>query len=296
MMNFITSNYWIYLTLVGIIGLAVGSFLNVIIHRLPIMIEEQWREECLETLADEYRPALQKPKRKLTLAAPGSHCPHCMVKLSFWHNIPVISYIILGGQCAYCKSEIAFRYILVELLSLAFSLIAAIQFGLSVELLFMLLLTWFLIAMTYIDFEHQTLPDILTLPLLWLGLLSSCFNLFATSHDAILGAIIGYLFYWIINALFKLIAKRDGIGQGDFKLLAAAGAWLGWQILPFIILTSSALGLVYGILMIGWRRHDRKKPIPFGPFIAIALWLGMIWGFDFTQSYLHLFGITWSNV
>lgn len=296
MINEITSNFWLYISLVAILGLLVGSFLNVVIHRLPIMIKQRWREECLETLAEEANEEIEQEKRRFSLAFPPSHCPECLVRLSVWHNIPIFSYVLLGGRCAHCKARIPFRYLLVELVCLLFSVIAAVQFGFSIELLFMLLLTWLLIPMTFIDFEHQIIPDGLTFTLLWLGLLSSCFNLFATTHDAILGAIFGYLFYWIVNAVFKLLTRRDGIGQGDFKLLAAAGAWLGWQLLPFVILTSSFIALIYGIFMMSFFNHERRQPIPFGPFIAIALWLGMIWGFDFTQNYLHLFGITWSNV
>lgn len=292
MTDFITSHLWVYLTLVGILGLIVGSFLNVVIYRLPIMLEEEWRKECLESLDE----ALIAKKQAYNLSYPASHCPHCFVKLSVWQNIPIFSYLFLGGRCAFCKARIPFRYLLVELLSLIFSLIAAIQFGLSFELLAMLFLTWILITMTFIDFKHQILPDLLTLPLLWLGLLASCFNLFTNSHDAILGAIIGYTFFWIVNALFKFVTEKDGIGQGDFKLLAAAGAWLGWQLLPFVILTSSFIGLGFGIILLTIRHQNRRTPIPFGPFIAFALWLGVIWGFDLTQSYLHLFGITWSNI
>lgn len=292
MIEFITAHFWAYLTLVGALGLAVGSFLNVVIHRLPIMLEKEWREQCLETTEETQNDNSQS----YNLAQPASHCPKCLVKLQIWQNIPVISYFILRGRCATCKTSIPFRYVLVELLCFVFSLIAAIQFGLSFELLAVLVLTWFLIAMTFIDFKHQILPDVLTLPLLWVGLLASCFNLFTNSHDAILGAIFGYTFFWTLNQAFKLFAKKDGMGQGDFKLLAAAGAWLGWQLLPFVILTSSILAVVFGITMIALKRQDKKIPIPFGPFIAIALWLGVIWGFDFTQSYLHLFGISWSNV
>lgn len=292
MFEFITAHFWVYLTLVGLLSLSVGSFINVVIHRLPIMLEEDWRQQCSETLNVSTPPNVSK----FNLAEPASHCPQCFVKLRFWQNIPVVSYIMLSGQCSNCKAPIPFRYLLVEILALIFSLIAAVQFGLSFELLAVLVLTWFLLAMTFIDFKHQILPDVLTFPLLWIGLFVSCFNLFTTSHDAILGVIFGYGFFWSVNQTFKLFTKKDGIGQGDFKLLAAAGAWLGWQLLPFIILTSSALALAFGITVITFKRQTRKIPIPFGPFIAIALWLGVIWGFDFTQSYLHLFGITWSNV
>ncbi len=292
MLELITAHFWVYLTLVGLLSLSVGSFINVVIHRLPMMLEDDWRQQCSETL--NVSPPPDVPK--FNLAQPASHCPQCFVKIRFWQNIPVISYIILCGQCSNCKTRIPIRYLLVETLCLLFSMIAAIQFGLSFELLAVLILTWLLLAMTFIDFKHQILPDVLTLPLLWLGLLVSCFNLFTTSHDAILGAIFGYAFFWIVNQTFKLFTKKDGIGQGDFKLLAAAGAWLGWQLLPFIILTSSILALVFGISVITFKKQSRKIPIPFGPFIAIALWLGVIWGFDLTQSYLHLFGISWSNV
>jgi len=294
MIDYIVTHAWLFITLVGILGLLVGSFLNVVIHRLPIMLERDWQQQCLEFLNKSIEE--KNESTHFSLSYPASHCPFCRTKLRIWHNIPILSYLLLGGRCADCNAKIPFRYLLVEILCCFLSAVAAYQFGISVELVAVLLLTWFLIAISFIDLEHQLLLDSLVYPLLWLGLFFSCFNLFSDSHDAILGAIIGYAFFWIIDKVFKLITKKEGIGQGDLKLLAAAGAWLGWQILPFMILTSSILGLIVGSSVLLITRKSKETPIPFGPFIAVALWLGIIWGFDLTQAYLHLFGITWSNI
>jgi leader peptidase (prepilin peptidase)/N-methyltransferase len=294
MLEFIAAHTWIYIALVILLSLIIGSFLNVIIHRLPIMLEADWRQQCVETLSE---PSVTvTPYKTFNLAYPPSHCPACMVKLSIWQNIPVVSYLVLRGRCAHCQAPIHFRYILVEILCAIFSTIAAVQFGLSVELLAVLLMTWFLLVMSFVDIQHQVLPDILTIPLLWLGLFVSCFNVLSNTHDAVLGAIMGYLFLWIVNGIFKWITKKEGIGHGDFKLLAAAGAWLGWQLLPFVVLTSSVLGLVVGGGALLIQGRSKNTPIPFGPFIALSLWLGAIWGYDLTHLYLNWFGIAWSNV
>lgn len=294
MFDYIVAHTWLLLVIIGVLGLMVGSFLNVVIHRLPIMLERDWQQQCFEFINQSVD--MKKHDDHFSLSYPASHCPFCHTKLTIWQNIPVVSYFLLGGRCATCNQKIPFRYVLVEILSCFLSVVAAYQFGVSIELVAVLLLTWFLIAISFIDLEHQLLLDTLIYPLLWLGLFFSCFNLFATSHDAILGAILGYAFFWIIDKAFKLITKKDGIGQGDLKLLAAAGAWLGWQILPFVILTSSILGLLIGSSVLIITRKSKETPIPFGPFIAIAAWLGIVWGFDITQSYLHLFGINWSNI
>jgi len=280
------------------LGLIVGSFLNVVIHRPPIMLERNWRKQCIEYL-NESRD-LDSPVTRYNLVFPASHCPSCYTRLALWQNIPVISYILLKGRCATCSEAIPIRYILVEILTVILSIVAGLEFGISYELLSVLVLTWFLITISFIDVAHQILPDLLTIPLLWLGLLFSCFNLFSNSHDAILGVILGYSFFWLIDKLFKLITHKEGIGEGDFKLLAASGAWLGWQLLPFVILFSSLLGLIFGSVLLLLRKKSQEPhsstAIPYGPFIAIAIWIGIIWGFDITQSYLQLFGITWSNV
>jgi leader peptidase (prepilin peptidase) / N-methyltransferase len=280
---------WIFLTLSGILGLIVGSFLNVVIHRLPIMLKISWRQDCLEFLNQ--TPDFADEVKCYNLARPNSHCPFCNTPIKRWHNIPVLSYLFLGGKCANCESKIPLRYLIVELLSFALSVILAWQFGLSWTFVAVLTFTWFLIAISFIDIDHQILPDSLTMPLLWIGLFISCFDVFASSHDAILGAIFGYLFFWIVDKLFKLVRRKEGIGQGDFKLIAVAGAWLGWQLLPFVILSSSIFGILIGGGWLLCRGKSHHTPIPFGPFIAIAMFIGIIWGFDITQMYLQIMGI-----
>ncbi|MEK6730758.1 MAG: A24 family peptidase [Pseudomonadota bacterium] len=289
MIDFIAANTWVFLTLVILFSLTIGSFLNVVIYRLPIILERDWQKECMEFLGKE--PEFSNDIKKYNLAHPASHCPFCNQLLTIWQNIPVISYLILGGKCAHCQNKIPLRYLIVELLSCLLAVIAAIEFGFSLSLLFVLIFTWVLVAITFIDIDHQILPDILSLSLIWLGLLASCFNLFTNSHDAILGAIFGYGSFWIIGKLFELVRHKEGIGQGDFKLLAAIGAWVGWQILPFVILTSSFLALIIGggFLLISHKSH--RTPIPFGPFIAIAGFIAIIWGFDISQYYLHAMGL-----
>ncbi|MBN1684788.1 MAG: prepilin peptidase [Gammaproteobacteria bacterium] len=293
-MFYIIFNNWVFVILVGLLGLAVGSFLNVVIHRLPKMMDRHWHQACQDYFKEGIFPSEQTAK--YNLAYPASHCPFCKHPLNYWENIPLLSYLLLGGKCAYCKANIPVRYFLVELLSCVLSIVIAVQFGPSWELISVLLLTWTLIALSFIDLEQKILPDLLTLFLLWLGLFVNCFGFFSNCHDAVLGAIFGYAFFWIIEKLFKLLTRQEGIGAGDCKLLAAIGAWVGWQILPFVILTSSALGLVVGGGALLLKGLSRKTPIPFGPFIAIAGFIAIIWGFDITQSYLQFFGIYWTNI
>ena len=294
MFEYIAAHTGLYILLVSALGLIVGSFLNVIIHRLPVMLEKNWHQQCMDYL-NQSTPA-EETITQYNLLFPTSHCPQCYAKLYLWHNIPIISYLLLKGRCSFCQAPIPLRYLLVEIISMILSVIAALEFGPSYELLAVLVLTWFLIAISFIDIEHQILPDVLTIPLLWLGLLFNCWSFFTTTHDAILGAIFGYSFFWVIDKLFKLITRQEGIGEGDFKLLAASGAWLGWQLLPFIILCSSLLGLIIGSSLLFVKKQSRKTPIPYAPFIAITIWIGAIWGFDITRDYLQLFGITWANV
>jgi len=279
----------VFLTLIGIVGLIVGSFLNVVIYRLPIMIDYIRRQDCLDFFDSKIE--IHDEVKCYNLAFPKSHCIFCDAPIKIWHNIPVLSYLILGGKCAACKSIIPLRYLIVEVLTCIFSVVIAYEFGFSWECFEVLVFSWFLIAVTFIDIDHQILPDILTLSLLWIGLLVNCFDVFTNSHDAILGAIIGYGFFWVVNTLFRLVRKKEGIGHGDFKLMAAAGAWLGWQLLPFVILCSSVLALLIGGGYLLLKGKPSSVPIPFGPFIAIAMWFGIIWGFDVTQAYLHLAGI-----
>jgi leader peptidase (prepilin peptidase) / N-methyltransferase len=275
------------ITTIFIIGLMVGSFLNVVIYRLPVMMNRDWRRDCREFLQLEPEPETSS----FNLMLPASHCPHCKTPIKVYQNIPVISYLFLGGKCSHCNTHIALRYPLIEAFTGLCSALVAWRFGYSIELLFGLLLTWNLIALSFIDIDHQLLPDTITLPLLWLGLLLSLFSLFADTTSSIIGAIAGYLSLWIVFHLFKLITGKEGMGYGDFKLLALFGAWLGWQFLPMIILLSSLVGAVIGITMVLLAKHDRSTPIPFGPYLAAAGWLALLWGDQINQFYLHTMGL-----
>ncbi len=294
MLDYIAAHNTLFLTIIFFLSLAIGSFINVVIYRLPIMLEREWKQQCLEYL--EQTPELKNEAERYNLAHPASHCPSCNTQIKAWHNIPVLSFFLLKGKCSSCKSKIPLRYLTVETLTCALSIVIAWQFGLSWTLIAALIFTWYLVVITFIDIDHLILPDSLSFTLLWMGLLFSCFNLFTDTQDAILGAIIGYSSFWIIAKLFYLVSKKEGMGYGDFKLLAAVGAWLGWQLLPLVILTSSILSVIIGSCVLIYKRKSRNTPIPFGPFIAIAAWIALIWGFDITQHYLHLFGIDWSNV
>lgn len=256
------------------LGLVVGSFLNVVIYRLPLMMERRWRQDCCELLEVEQ----EKQEEPLNLATPNSHCPKCKAAIKPWQNIPVLSYLLLRGQCANCGASISARYPILELVTGLMTLALACRFDLSLALFGAALFTWALIALTMIDIDHQLLPDDITLPLLWLGLL---FNLDATYigvSDAVLGAVIGYLSLWSIYHVFKLLTGKEGMGYGDFKLLAALGAWLGWQMLPEVILMSSLVGAICGIALMFAKRRGREVPIPFGPYLAIAGWLALLLG------------------
>ena len=273
-----------FLLSVGALGLVIGSFLNVIIHRLPIMLERQWREECQQFLAIECdKVATAEP---YNLAVPRSHCPGCGRSLGVLENIPVISYLMLRRQCAGCGVEIPVRYPVVEIITALLSVIVAWQFGATTHMVAALILTWGLIVLSVIDFDRQLLPDVITLPLLWLGLLLSIFGIFSDSNASIIGAVLGYLSLWSVFQLFRLITGKEGMGFGDFKLLAVLGAWLGWLHLPLIILLSSVVGAVVGLLMILLMGHDRRLPIPFGPYLAAAGWVALIWGDRLNALYL----------
>ncbi|GBG01948.1 type 4 prepilin-like proteins leader peptide-processing enzyme [Azospira sp. I13] len=267
----------------GFIGLTVGSFLNVVIHRLPRIMEREWQHQCAE-LRGEAPPA----KETYNLATPRSKCPHCSHPIAVWENIPVISYLLLKGRCSSCKAGISPRYPIVEFTTALLSAWTAWHFGPTLATLGALVFLWSLVALTGIDFDTQLLPDSITLPLIWLGLI---FNLFGTYTDlgsAVIGAVAGYLSLWTVYWLFKMATGKEGMGYGDFKLLAAIGAWLGWQILPMTILLSSLVGAVVGIALILLARRGRNVPIPFGPYLAAAGLLAMFWGQDLTQAYLRL--------
>ncbi len=276
-----------FLSTLGILGLLVGSFLNVVIHRLPVMLERNWRRECLEFLG---QPTEEEPNR-FDLIQPASTCPHCGHQIRAWENIPLLSFLLQKGRCTRCGTSISIRYPLVELLTALLSVAVAWHFGVTMQTLWALVLTWTLIALSFIDIDHQLLPDVITLPILWLGLFLSLFHLFTDPESAIIGAIAGYLVLWTVYQLFKLLTGKEGMGFGDFKLLALFGAWLGWQMLPMIILLSSLVGALLGITMILIQGRDRHSPIPFGPYLAIAGWIALLWGDPLNQLYLNLSGI-----
>jgi len=274
-------------------ALLIGSFLNVVIYRLPIMMFREWQEQC-EELQQSDTPTL--PEKPFNIIVPPSTCPSCGTRIAAWQNIPVISYLVLRGRCAGCQQKISARYPLVELLTAVLAAIVALHFGFTPEALMAIGLTFALVAISLIDYDHQLIPDSIVLPLLWVGLGMSLLNgavpgeaLFVPPETAIIGAIAGYLSLWIVYQVFKLVTGKEGMGHGDFKLLAALGAWLGWQSLHLIILLSAVVGAVFGIAMILFRGRDRQLPIPFGPYLAAAGWVTMLWGADIWNAYLHNF-------
>jgi len=267
-----------------VVGLTVGSFLNVVIHRLPIMLERSWKLEFQSYFANETDAAPVKAE-VYNLAKPDSTCPSCQHKIRAWENIPIISWLWLRGKCSQCKNKISIRYPLVELATGLVSLIIANHFGFSWLCLAALLFSWMLIAMTFIDIDKMLLPDQLTLPLLWQGLLLSIPGWFVNSHDALIGAAVGYLSLWSLYWAFKLLTGKEGMGYGDFKLLAALGAWVGWQYLPVIILLSSCVGAIIGIAHLYAQGKDQTNPIPFGPYLAIAGWITLLYGQDISAVY-----------
>lgn len=274
---------------VGLLGLIVGSFLNVVILRLPVMMDREWRTQCAEVL-DTPEKAPAQPER-FDLVVPRSRCPSCGHPVTALQNIPVVSYLFLRGRCAVCRTKISIRYPVVEILCGILSAAVAWHFGVGFAALGALLLTWALVALTFIDFDHQLLPDSITLPFLWLGL---AFNLFATYTDSassLIGAMAGYGALWSVYHVFKLLTGKEGMGYGDFKLLAMLGAWMGWQALPAVILISSLVGAIVGIALILLRGHDRNIPIPFGPYIATAGWITLLWGSELTDLYLQWSGL-----
>jgi leader peptidase (prepilin peptidase) / N-methyltransferase len=296
---------------VFLLGLLVGSFLNVVIYRLPIMLERQWRTQATELLSSgaassgdasagdpPAKPAPAAPER-FTLVTPRSACPHCKAPIKAWQNIPIISWLLLRGRCASCKARISARYPLVELATGILSAWVAWHFGFGWAAACGLLLTWALIALTGIDLDHQLLPDDITLPLMWAGLLaavalssSAGSAVPAAPRDAIIGAASGYISLWLVFHAFRLVTGKEGMGYGDFKLFAALGAWLGWQMLPLVILLAAATGAVLGILMIMFRGRDRSAPMPFGPYLAAAGWIAMMYGERLINGYLRASGLT----
>ncbi|WP_323884401.1 prepilin peptidase [Aeromonas hydrophila] len=277
---------WLYFSLVFLFSLMIGSFLNVVIHRLPIMLEREWQAEYLGYFNPETQP---QQEERYNLMVPRSACPHCGHAITAMENIPLLSWLWLKGRCRECQAPISARYPLVELLTALLSLVVAATFAPGWGLLAALLLTWILVALTFIDLDKMLLPDQLTLPLLWGGLLFNLAGGFAPLADAVIGAMAGYLVLWSLYWAFKLLTGKEGMGYGDFKLLAALGAWLGWQALPIVLLLSSLVGAFIGIGLILLRNHHQNKPIPFGPYLAIAGWIALLWGDTITRWYLTTF-------
>ena len=274
-------------------ALMIGSFLNGVIYRLPLMMQRDWREQCDELSKE---PAPDLPDGKFNLVVPRSRCPSCGAAIKAWQNIPVLSYLLLGAQCANCQKSISVRYPLVETLTAILAAICAWHFGFGWEALMAIGLSFALVAISLIDADHQIIPDSIVIPLLWVGLIMSLFHplagadtLFIAPQDAIVGAVAGYLSLWSVYQLFKLVTGKEGMGYGDFKLLAALGAWLGWQALPTIILMSAVVGAIIGIALIVFRGRDRQIPIPFGPYLAAAGWITMLWGEAIKNAYLDMF-------
>lgn len=280
--NALQQNSSIFITLSVIFGLMVGSFLNVVIHRLPKMMEREWHNNCLELQGKEAPEEI-----KYTLANPRSACPKCGHMISALENIPIISYLALKGKCHSCKNPIGMRYPLIEALTGVLIGMVSWKFGYSATTIFAWALTFSLIALTFIDFDTQLLPDDITLPLLWLGLLFNLNAGFTDLKSAVIGAVAGYLILWSIYWLFKLVTGKEGMGYGDFKLLAAIGAWFGWQLLPAVILLSSVLGAVIGISLIVFTKRGREVPMPFGPFLAIGGIAALFLGKELASLYLY---------
>jgi leader peptidase (prepilin peptidase)/N-methyltransferase len=295
-----------FVTVVFLFSLLVGSFLNVVIHRVPIMLEREWKVQAREILSqasnadsgDTPASAAQlAAEPKYNLVVPRSACPKCGAAITALQNVPVISYLFLRGKCAKCSARISVRYPIVELVTGLLSAAVAWRFGFTWYTFAALLLTWVLIALTVIDFDTQLLPDNMTLPLVWIGLLVSLgtmipeLQLPVDTRSSIIGAVAGYLSLWSVFHLFKWITGKEGMGYGDFKLFAALGAWLGWQMLPLIILLSAFTGAVVGISLIVFRGRDKNIPIPFGPYLATAGWIALMWGSTLVEGYLRISGI-----
>ena len=265
----------LYLIYLGVLSLLVGSFLNVVIYRLPLMLNQTWHAEC-ELLLNPKKKSPKQPTFNLFL--PRSHCPHCKKTIPFWQNIPILSFILQKGRCSFCKAPISWQYPAIELICFCLSLTAGLYFGFHLSLLYALSFIWILICLAGIDLKHQLLPDELTLGLLWLGLLANISHLFTTLPHAVLGAVTGYLILWSTMKLFYLCTKKVGMGHGDFKLLAALGAWFGWALLPFILLVASILGAITGIVYLKATKQTKETPIPFGPFLCLAGFLSLFFG------------------
>lgn len=295
--SILSQNLWLFSIISFVFAAVIGSFINVVIHRFPVMLKREWQQECNQYL-NEYHQELIAPiskqlnnpiddyPEKYNLVVPASACPKCKTNIKPWHNLPIIGWLMLKGKCAACGTSISPRYPIIELLTGLAVALLAYYFGPGWEFIFATVLTFVLIALTGIDLDEMLLPDQLTLPLLWLGLLINLNSTFASPTDAMIGAAAGYMSLWSVFWAFKLLTGKEGMGYGDFKLLAVFGAWFGWQMLPLIILLSSLVGAIVGIALIVTKKINKTNPIPFGPYIAAAGWIAMIWGSNITNWYL----------
>lgn len=279
-----TSQPWLLIT-VGLFSLLIGSFLNVVIYRLPIILEREWQQECAEL----HHAETTQFESKFNLVVPRSQCPTCGHKITAIENIPVLSYLVLGRKCRDCRTPISIQYPAVEVVTALLSIVVAWQFGYSAQLLPALFFTWALVALFMIDAKTMLLPDKITLPLMWAGILANVYGLFTDLESSVLGAIAGYMVLWSIFQLFRLVTGKEGMGFGDFKLLAALGAWGGWQILPFVIFSASLLGAVFGIAWMLIQRNKESQPLPFGPWLALAGFIALVWHEDVIQHTKALF-------
>lgn len=281
--QFLSEHANFFLMVVAFLSLFIGSFLNVVIYRLPRMMEQSWSEECRIYLGLKPHTDLEK----LNLCLPFSHCPHCKKTIRPWHNIPVFSYLWLKGKCGYCSAPISLRYPFVETLTCFLSVYVAWRFGVTWQTGVALVFSWVIICLTFIDLDYHLLPDQLTLSLLWFGLFCSIFSVFTDSQDAILGAMLGYAIFAVIQYGFGWVTGKVGMGQGDYKFLAAIGAFTGWQLLPLIILLASISGLIFAVINMAIKHEFKSTPLPFGPYLAVAGWFSLLWGHEIMQYYLQ---------
>jgi leader peptidase (prepilin peptidase)/N-methyltransferase len=283
----LSSNPVLYLCSVGVLGLLFGSFFNVVFYRLPWIMKNGWSQQCEELLEIENRTDVTE----LSLLSPGSNCPHCSTPIRAFENIPVLSYLFLGGRCRHCKTRISWRYPFVELMTASMFVVTAWVFGFSYQALAGLILTGLLIPLIFIDIDEQILPDNVTLVGVWIGLIFNSFGILTDLQSAVFGAMAGYLSLWCVYWAFKLLTGKEGMGYGDFKLLAMLGAWLGWQLLPLIILLSASVGAVIGIVLLAVGNKARDTPIPFGPYLCLAGWIALVKGDEIVSVYLQISGL-----
>lgn len=290
-MNYIVEAFtlapWLYYVTVFLVSICIGSFLNVVIYRVPKMMENEWKAECSLLLSDKLKTPYEASTKTFNLITPSSTCPHCNTQIKPWFNLPVFGWLFLRGKAACCGNKISVRYPSIELLTGLAGLVIAYYYGVAEQAALYLILTYALISLIFIDIDHMLLPDQITLPLLWMVLIASVMGLTIEPSQAIIGAAAGYLVFWSVYWVFKLLTGKEGMGYGDFKLMAVFGALLGWQYLPMIVLMSSLVGAVIGVTLLSIQGKDKATPIPFGPYIAIAGWISLIWGEQIQTAYFN---------